>query len=111
MKEKIECKLEELLELLKKDTKIVSFQEKREALLENQNFLKKMKQLQNLDIYSSEYQKLKKELLENPVFKEYKELETEITFFILEINQRLKSLTKRGERVCESSVEHIKEEK
>ncbi len=111
MKEKIEEKLDELLELLDQEPKIVAYQEKKKALLHHPDFLEKMKQFKSLDTYTKEYQSLKKELFQNPDFREYKQLENEIDLFLLEMNQRFQVFVKKGERSCELSVENIKEEK
>ena len=39
---------------------------------------------------------VKKQILENKIFKEYKEAETELNILILEINKELKTITNKG---------------
>lgn len=96
--EEIEKKIDELLEILNQDTRIIEFKEHKQKLLDNQEFLDKIKTLQQLNIYSDEYKILKQELFQNSDFVEFKQLENEINLLILEINQKLKSLT--DERSC-----------
>ena len=48
--------------------------------------------------YSEEYVNLKKEILDNQYVKEYKVLENELYFTVLDINKELNSLT--GKRKC-----------
>ena len=43
--------------------------------------------------YSEEYVNLKKEILDNQYVKEYKVLENELYFTVLDINRKLNSLT------------------
>lgn len=94
----MENKIEELLELLEKDSRIQDLKKVKEKLLKNDIFLEHMKKLQELDIYSIEYKKLKQELFKNPDFVEFKHLENEINLLILAINQKLKKLLE--ERGC-----------
>lgn len=96
--EQIEKKIEELLEILENDKIVLDLKKCKQKLLNNQDFLDKIKKLQQLDIYSDEYKNLKIELFKNPDFIEFKHLENEINLLILEINQKLKTLT--NERSC-----------
>ena len=109
MKENIEWKVQELIELLNQDQRIITFQEKKGKLLKNADFLKQIDNLKNLDIYSEEYLKLKNNLFQNQDFKEYKKLENQIDLLILEINRKLKTLTKKEVGTCVSLAENIKE--
>lgn len=97
MKE-IEQKMDELLEILSKDQRIIDLQEAKKRLFNHPEFLAKVQRLKQLDIYSNEYKELKKELFQNPDFVEFKHLENEINLLILAINQKLKPLT--NERSC-----------
>ena len=39
---------------------------------------------------------LKKEIMNHPLFQEYKEKETDLNLFILDLNQKLKKISKKG---------------
>lgn len=91
--EQIEKKIDELLEILEQDSTIMELKKCKKRILNNQEFLDKIKKLQQLDIYSDEYMNLKIELFQNPDFIEFKHLENEINLLILEINNKLKLLT------------------
>ena len=63
--------------------------------------LAKVKQDQELMDLLKEYEQYPKEdtknkILENKTFKEFKIKETELNLFIMELNQRLKSIAKKG---------------
>ena len=94
----MEDKIEELMKLLEKDSRIQNLKTVKKRLLKNTIFLEDMKRLQNLDIYSGEYKKLKQELFQNKDFVEFKHLENEINILILAMNQKLKKLV--SERGC-----------
>lgn len=94
----MEDKIEELMKLLEKDSRIQNLKTVKKRLLKNTTFLEDMKRLQNLDIYSEEYKKLKQELFQNKDFVEFKHLENEINILILAMNQKLKKLVL--ERSC-----------
>ncbi len=55
-------------------------------------------QLEGWILQSKEYVNLKKEILDNQYVKEYKALENELYFTVLDINKELNSLT--GKRKC-----------
>ena len=46
---------------------------------------------------------IKTQILENDVFQEYKIKETELNLFIMEINQKLKTISKKGKCKHESN--------
>lgn len=98
MKKKVEDTISVMLDILEKDERIIALKNRKQELLQDKIFLNNMKKLQELDIYSDEYKKLKQELFQNPVFVEFKHLENEINLLILEINQKLNVLT--DERGC-----------
>ncbi len=98
MKEKINGIMDQVFSLLEKDEKIVALKKQKLKLLQNDELLSQMKILRTLDPYSSEYQKLKQQLFQNSDFMRFKQLENEVDFLILAINQKLKTLT--NERSC-----------
>lgn len=98
MNEKLENNLDELIDILEKDERITELSNLKEKLFNNNSFLEKINKLKYLDIYSNEYKNLKKELFSNEDFIKYKQLENEINILIMQINQKLKTLT--DERGC-----------
>ena len=98
MREEIEVKLDNLIDLLDKDSRIIDITNLKSKLVNNKELIDKIDKLNNLDKYSNEYKELKKELFTNSDFVSFKELETEINYLILEINSKLKELT--NERRC-----------
>ena len=98
MREEIEIKLDNLISLLDKDSRIIDINKLKDNLTNNKELIDKIDKLKSLDIYSDEYKSLKKELFENKDFVDFKELEVEINYLILEINSKLKELT--NERIC-----------
>lgn len=90
--------MRELIEILERDERITYLKNKKAELLNDNDFMSKVNKLRNLDKYSNEYIELKVELFKNPTFIEFKRLENEINILIMEINQRLKTLT--DERGC-----------
>lgn len=60
--------------------------------------VKKDKQLLSLihEYQMTKKENIKQEILKNKLFREYKEKETDLNILILEINQELKKITKKG---------------
>ena len=85
--------MKELMEILERDERITYLKNRKAELLNDKDFMTKINKLKSLDKYSNEYIKLKIELFNNPTFIEFKQLENEINILIMEINQRLKTLT------------------
>ena len=98
MREEIEEKLDNLIELLDSDDRLKKIEILKNKLISDTTLIGKINNLKCLDIYSDEYKKIKKELFELEEFVDFKELETEIDYLILEINSKLKELT--NERRC-----------
>lgn len=95
MKDDINIKMNELVNLLNSDDRIRRLCVLKEELKKDDNLIKKIELLRKYNEYTNEYLKIKKEIFENTKFVEYKELENEINFLILEINQKLKELTNK----------------
>ena len=97
MKEKTNEFIDDLIKTFELDERIINLKNEKEKLLSNKEFIEKLDKLKTLDIYSNEYKVLKKELFKEPDFVLYKQLENEINLLILEINQKLNTLTdKKG---------------
>ena len=95
---KINNKVDELINILNNDSRIKRLYELKVELNNDKSLMSKIESLKILDQYSTEYKDIKLDLFKNPKFVEYKELENEINILILEINQKLKTLT--DERGC-----------
>lgn len=91
-------KVDELINILNNDSRIKRLYELKVELNNDKSLKSKIESLKILDQYSTEYKDIKLDLFKNPKFVEYKELENEINILILEINQKLKTLT--DERSC-----------
>lgn len=93
--------MEELLEKLEGLKKEL---EKSPTVMEIKELNKKLEQEEDLVENIKKYQitkeePLRKEIIKNPLFLEYKKKENDLNFIILEINKRLKAIKKEG-RVC-----------
>ena len=95
---KINNKVDELINILNNDSRIKRLYELKVELNNDKSLMSKIESLKNLDQYSTKYKDIKLDLFKNSKFVEYKELENEINILILEINQKLKTLT--DERGC-----------
>lgn len=95
MEEDINIKISELIELLNNDIRIKKLSTLKEELKKDDSLIRKIELLKKMNEYTNEYQNLKKKIFKNNKFVEYKELENEINFLILEINQKLKKLTNK----------------
>lgn len=100
MKEMLNLKIDNLINLLDNDSRIISLLDEKNKILGNQELIDKISKLKTLNKYSIEYKKLKNELFNNFDFVSFKEMENEINYLILEINSRLRTLT--DERRCKS---------
>lgn len=90
MEELIE-KVEALKEELNENASVKKIKELNEKLEKDKELLKNIEKYQ----YTKDIN-LKNKIMNNNLFKEYKEEETEINFIILEINKRLKQINNKG---------------
>ena len=89
-------KLNELLEEIDNNPKILRLKELKEEIYKDETLKQQLEDFRKLDNeYSSRYIELKKQILENSLVKEYKSLENELYFCVLEINKRLNTLLDR----------------
>lgn len=88
--------MNELLDTLDNLTKELDSSPLVSELKEIQEKIKKNKPLMKLLEEYSSYPKesLKKEIIENPLFQEFKIKETELNLFIMDMNQRLGKISK-----------------
>lgn len=87
----LEEKIEDLINTLKKDNRLNEIKKLKEILLSDQELINKIK-LYQTNPYD---QSLKLELFNNQNYKKYKELENNIYFLTLEMNQILNKLVDR----------------
>ncbi len=90
MEELIE-KVEALKEELNENASVKKIKELNEKLEKDKELLKNIEKYQ----YTKDIN-LKNKIMNNNLFKEYKEEETKINFIILEINKRLKQINNKG---------------
>lgn len=63
----------------------------------NEEIMKDKKLLDLIKKYNETYDdKIKKQILENKLFSEYKDKETELNILILDINSKLKKISSKG---------------
>ena len=96
MIDEINDNLNELLDEIDNNPKIFRLKELKEQIYKDKELKQKLEDFRNLNNeYSSKYIELKKEILDNPLVKEYKTLENELYFCVLEMNKRLNTLLDR----------------
>jgi len=91
--------MEELLEKLDNLKKEIDNLDFVKELLELQDKISKDEVLSNKLKEYKEYpnNKLKEDIMNNPLFKKYKEKETDLNILILDMNNRLKEISKNGD--------------
>ena len=100
MNDVIYDKLDEVLITIRNNKKVIRMKELKKKIendVDRKNKLEKCHEGWKNE-YSEEYVSLKKEILDNQYVKEYKALENELYFTVLDINRKLNSLT--GKRKC-----------
>ena len=86
MNELIE-EVEKLKEELNNTTQVKEIKELNKKIRKEEELLKKIEEYNK-----NNNEELKKDIISNPIFKEYKNKETELNLLILELNQKLKVL-------------------
>lgn len=85
-------KLDEIIGLIKSDKDYIRMNQLNNIIMSNKQLIEKINILKTLNTYDEKYLEMKKEIIDNSEFKEYKELEKDYYFFIKEINSRLNTL-------------------
>lgn len=99
MTEKLEEKVEEIVHLLEQDPRMIELKGLKEKLIANQEFTDLLKKYQMAEYKnSSEAIALKEKIFENKDYLRYQQLENELYFLTLEINQRFQQL--KDKKVC-----------
>ncbi len=89
-------KLDEITNLIDNDKDYKRMQELKSKIESNKELLSKIDKLKKIDEYNSEYVDLKKEIINDNDFKEYKKLEKDLYLFIIELNKKLNTLKEKG---------------
>ena len=99
MNEEIRQKLNELIDSIENDPKVLKLKKLKEEIYEDVNLkkdLEKFNRIKDFE-YSKEYIELKTKIIENPKVSEYRMLENELYFIILQMNKELnKLIDKKG---------------
>lgn len=90
MTEEMQNKLDELINLINNDSRIIEMKELRTKLLTDTELMEQIKKYQLDPI---KYQNLKMQIYANPDYKRYQQLENDIYFLTLSINLKLNILT------------------
>ena len=92
----INDKLNDLIGEINNNPKVLRLKELKEQIYKDKKLKELLEKLRALDNeFSNEYVELKKQILDNPLVKEYKNLENELYFCVLEINKKLNTLLDR----------------
>lgn len=89
---KVDEKLDHLLEKFRENPKILRYQELQEILLKDKKLSKNLQKFHTLDKYDPSYLEMKRELFQNPLYKEYLSLHQEITYWTYEMSEKLKKV-------------------
>lgn len=90
-------KLDEVRLAIRNNEKIQRMKSLKKEIYEDSKLKEQLDSFHNIwnDEYSSSYVELKKEILSNPKVSEYKELENELYFTVLDINKELNTLVNK----------------
>ena len=94
-------KLDEIIDLFKNDKDYNKMLELGNKLSNNKELLDKINIIKEYESYDDKYVELKKDVINNSDYKEYKELEKDYYLFIREINKKLNSLKEKSDG-CEN---------
>ena len=86
-----------LIEELEKSSTIQNLKKKKNEVFSNPHLFSLLKEYEE-----ARKEEIKQEIIQDPLFQEYKEEEININLLILEINQRLKKIKEKGECNCEN---------
>ncbi len=89
-------KIDEMLELINNDKDFIKMKKLEKELENSKELMNDIKTLKEIEDYSDEYISLKKKILDNKDFSEYKFLERDLNLLVYEINTRLNSLKEKS---------------
>ena len=88
-------KIDELIEIFNNSFLINRVEELKNEIYSDLELKNQLTAFNNTNQYSTNYIKLKTEIMNNPKIKEFKKYESELILLTLSINKKLKTLTKR----------------
>lgn len=101
MNEKILDRIDSLFKELNNCDEILKMKKLKEEITSNEELKNLLEKYRNMDNkYSKEYVELKKQIIESPLISEYRSLEDELYFTVLEMNERLNKLVDK--KRCQS---------
>ena len=89
-------KLDEITSIIENDKENIELNELKDSILMDNDLLNKIKKVKEINEYSSEYVQLKKEVLNDERFKNYKEKEKDLNLIISQINSKLNSFREKS---------------
>ena len=90
-------KLDEITSIIENDIDLLRIKELKKEILNNKDLMTKINTIKEMSTYNEEYLKLKKEILNNNNFEEFKKIENDTFLFIQSINKKLNSLREKSE--------------
>lgn len=104
MTEQILEKLDNLFNNLDKCDEVIKMKQLKQEIESNEELKCLLEKYHNTDNkYSKEYVELKKQIIENPSINEYRSLENELYFTVLEMNKKLNKLVDKKRCQSESN--------
>lgn len=101
MNEKILDRIDTLFKELNNCDEILKMKKLKEEITSNEELKNLLEKYRNMDNkYSKEYVELKKQIIESSLISEYRSLEDELYFTVLEMNKRLNKLVDK--KRCQS---------
>lgn len=101
MNEKILDRIDSLFKELNNCDEILKMKKLKEEITSNEELKNLLEKYRNMDNkYSKEYVELKKQIIESSLISEYRSLEDELYFTVLEMNKRLNKLVDK--KRCQS---------
>lgn len=98
MNDKISNIIDEIVEIINNDKRINTVKDKINNIYINTELMNKINYVKNnSDNYNNKYIETKKEILNNIDYKEYKNIEQDLSYLIIEINKRLNLLKDFGD--------------
>lgn len=89
-------KLDEIIDIIENDQDNKSIIKLKKEIENDKELLEKIKKVKMIDKYNSDYVELKKEILEDNKYREYRNKENDLYLIVQEINKRLKMLENKG---------------
>ena len=89
-------KLDEITNIIENDKHLKKLKLLEKEIEKDKVLMSKIKAIKKIDKYSNEYLNIKKEILNNESFMEYKKIENDLFFIIQDINKKLNYMKEKG---------------